>query len=379
MPKQGFHEQEFDDATRMKLEIIRRYVREWVSTLLTRSRVGKQFSQLNLYDFFAGPGRDGVGTPGSPLIMIEELRKYCDARQDLRSEVPVHLLFNDSAQTKIDVLAETVESVRCPNPCCTVEFSCMPFQEALPKHLPEMRSGGHANFVLMDQFGVGEVTPEVVRELLDCGSTDVLFFISSSFIRRFADTREMQSKLDVDPDELKRSDYKAIHRYICDHFRSRLGGTDYLLAPFSLKKGSNIYGLVFAASHPKAMEKFLSICWKLDPVTGEANYSIDNDPSWNGDSFLLPEFNTITRVSLFERALADYIRTEAPTNCQLYRFCLAQGFCASKAKESLVRLQKTGDITVWDITAQKPARRGSFYLGKGQVRVRFGVQGNAPE
>jgi hypothetical protein len=189
----------------------------------------------------------------------------------------------------------------------------------------------------------------------------------------------MQSKLDVDPEELKRSDYKAIHRYMCDHFRSNLGGTDYLLAPFSLKKGSNIYGLIFAASHPKAMEKFLSICWKLDPKTGEANYSVDDDPAWGGDCFLLPELNTITRVNLFEGALVDYIRRESPTNCQLYRFCLGQGFCASKAKESLIRLQKGGTIGVWDITAQKPARRSSFYLEGEEVRVKFGVQSNAPE
>ncbi len=38
--KRGFHEREFDDATQVKLQIFRRYVREWISVMLTRSDNG---------------------------------------------------------------------------------------------------------------------------------------------------------------------------------------------------------------------------------------------------------------------------------------------------------------------------------------------------
>jgi three-Cys-motif partner protein len=379
MAKLGFHESRSDEATRTKLEIFRRYVREWVSTLLTQSQRDRQFEQLNLYDFFAGPGRGADGVPGSPLIMIEEIASYCRSRDTLRAPIPVRLVFNDKEPAHIKALRTEVEQIRCLGSCCSVDYSSAPFHQALPVHLPHMRKRGQANLVLMDQFGVGDVTPNVVQDLLDCGATDALFFISSSFIYRFIDTPEIQSKLDVDPEEVKRSPYKAIHRYICDHFQEALPDPRYLLAPFSLKKGSNIYGVIFAATHRLAMEKFLSVCWKLDPATGQANYNVDGDPFWEANQPLLPGMNVITRVTLFERALMDYIQNQSPSNVQLYGFCLEQGFCSSKAGESLLRLQNEGILSVWDLTTQGPARRRSFYLTEKKVRVRFGVQGDAPE
>jgi three-Cys-motif partner protein len=373
MAKTRFHDSAFDEGTQTKLEIVRRYVREWVSTLLTRPEHGRQFEQLNLYDFFSGPGRDTAGVPGSPIIMVEEVANYCCTRDSVRAPIPVRFVFNDRDSEHVETLKHEIEKVRCSESCCCVEYSALPFEEALPVHMANMRRRGHANLVLMDQCGVNQVTPEVVRDLLACGSTDVLFFISSSFIHRFIDIPCIRSKLDVDPEEVKNSPYRAIHRHICDHFRAAIDGAGYLLAPFSIMKGANIYGLVFAASHRLAMEKFLNICWKLDEVTGQANYNIDGDLSWGGQPCLFDEMNKATRVTLFEKALRDYIREKRPTNVELYGFCLEQGFCASKAGDSLELLQREGLISVWDVKTQAPARKHSFYLKDKLTRVRFEV------
>lgn len=135
--------------------------------------------------------------------------------------------------------------------------------------------------------------------------------------------------------------------------------------------------MIFATSRLEALEKFLSVCWKIDPVTGESNYSIDNDPSWRGEQFLFPDWNVITRVALFEQALQEYIRREQPTNDKLCRFCLEQGFCRKKANESLQRLQGDGVLSVWDIAKNASARRSSFYLDSREAKVRFGVYGDA--
>lgn len=234
--KQRFHEKQFDDGTMVKLDIFRRYVREWISSLLTRTRSGRQFAGLNVYDFFAGPGQDGAGSPGSPLIILEELKAFCQNRGELKADIPVRMVFSDKDADHIATLREAVEQVQCPRTCCRVEFSTASFADALEACLPAMRGRGQANLVLMDQFGVKEVTPEVVMSLLCCGATDVLFFISSSFIRRFIETEEIGSKFDLDPRTTKNVEYKAIHRYICDHFRSSLHGTGALVAPFSIRK-----------------------------------------------------------------------------------------------------------------------------------------------
>jgi hypothetical protein len=132
--------------------------------------------------------------------------------------------------------------------------------------------------------------------------------------------------------------------------------------------------LIFATRHRLGMEKFLKVCWALDPSTGEANYNIDADLAWSGEPLLWSEMNTITKVDLFERSLVEFLRKQSATNVELYGFCLEQGFCASKAKESLQKLQKEGRILVTDTSTGNAARLGSFYLQEKTVRAKFGVQ-----
>jgi len=130
------------------------------------------------------------------------------------------MVFNDKDAGHIVNLRTEVAQRQCSESCCSFEFPTLSFAEALPQFLPEMRATGHANLVLMDQFGVKEVTPEVVNQLLSCGSTDIIFFISSSFIRRFIETPEIRARFDLDPTRTKNVEYRTIHRYICDYYRS---------------------------------------------------------------------------------------------------------------------------------------------------------------
>ena len=323
MVTRSFHEKEFDDATLVKLRIFRQYVREWISVLLTRS--SRQFSQLNIYDFFAGPGRDAAGNPGSPLIVLEEMESYCQNRGSVKADIPVRMVFNDKDTGHIENLRSEVAQRRCSEMCCSFEFTTRSFSEALLRFLPEMRMTGHANLVLMDQFGVKEVTPEIVNQLLSCGSTDIIFFISSSFIRRFIATPEISTKFNLDPDRTRNVEYRTIHRYICDYYRSALNTPGALVAPFSIKKGANIYGVIFASIHKLGMEKFLKVCWTLDPSTGEANYNIDADPTWNGERVLFPEMSSFTKIDLFKQSLKEALQSSTMNNVELYGFCLEQG------------------------------------------------------
>ena len=63
-----FHGKPFDPATKIKLEIFRRYIREWLPVMLTHPTDGrKPFTRANIFDFFSGPGRDLLGVPGSAV------------------------------------------------------------------------------------------------------------------------------------------------------------------------------------------------------------------------------------------------------------------------------------------------------------------------
>lgn len=129
------------------------------------------------------------------------------------------MIFNDVEEVYVDRLRCSIEPIACDQSCCQIEYSALPFQEALPNHISNMNEPWNANLVIMDQFGVKEVTPDIIRSLARCSATDILFFISTSFIRRFIETPEIRSKYDLNCDEMKSMEYSVIHRYICEYYR----------------------------------------------------------------------------------------------------------------------------------------------------------------
>ena len=284
-----FHDKPFDDGTHDKLAIFRGYVRRWIPVFLTAWKTGRNYQVVNVFDFFAGPGTDITGTPGSPLIIQDELKAYCRAHNDLKAEgLQVSLYFNDQDEGHIQNLERCLAENACPKGCCTRVLSSKPFQQAFAERLPRMQNRRSANLVIMDQCGMKEVTPALVTTLAGCRATDILFFVSSSCIRRFASEPATQIYFQMSAEDLMASDYKSIHRHICAYYRSTLPkGVKYHLAPFSIRKGGNIYGIVFGSSCLLGLQKFLEACWELDDVTGEANYDIDDDPARYGDKFLL--------------------------------------------------------------------------------------------
>jgi len=381
-----FHDTEFDDATQIKLAIFRGYIRRWIPVFLTAWKEGSNRETVNLWDFFAGPGLDATGNPGSPRIIQDELKAYCETRGDVKAAgLHVRLYFNDIMKKHIRQLQQCLAQNACPRKCCETILSSKPFQDAFAECLPVMQKPRTANLVIMDQFGVKGVTPAVVTDLAGCQATDILFFVSSSYIRRFADEVAIQNYFQMSAEALAASEYKSIHRHICDYFRSALPiSLRYHLAPFSIRKGGNIYGVIFGSGSLLGLQKFLEVCWDLDGVTGEANYDIDDDPARQGDRFLLPEMNIIKKHDAFERDLKQMLRERTTAgkgslpvnNLDVYRFTLEKGFLPKHAKEHLTRLQKAGQLEVQDPKSGESARRGAFYLSwehykKASVQAAF--------
>ena len=232
----SFHDKPFDDGTQLKLEIFGGYIREWLPVFLTKYRnARKNFNRVNIFDFFSGPGRDTAGIAGSPLKILKELKEYCDQRGALKSSgTEVHLLFNDADPGNIARLKIEVAKIACAHECCHIEYSALPFSEAFQTQLPAIKDHTSANLVIIDQCGIKEVTSEVVQELASCRATDILFFVSSSYLRRFADVPGFVGKLGVGVEDVRTVEYNDIHRVVCEYFRGKLAGQRYYMAPFSI-------------------------------------------------------------------------------------------------------------------------------------------------
>ena len=360
-----FYDKPFSDETKLKLELFRGYIREWIPVFFTQYTTGKQnFKRINIFDFFSGSGKDAAGNDGSPLIVVKELKKYCEVNARLKnSNVEVCLFFYDSDHNKIDELDKNIFEIACRQGCCHISINTRQFEEAFSDTIPILENWQAANLVIMDQFGVNDVTPDVVRRLAGIETTDILFFIPSSYIRRFKDNPQFVAWRGPDREELEHTEHSQIHRVICEHYKSEIpDATEYFMAPFSIRKRGNIHGILFGSRSLFGLDKFLRVCWNLDPTTGEANYNIDDDPIRSGQLSLFPELNITTKGRFFIDALLNLLKTQSVDNHRLYQFVLERGFTPKIASMILRGLQKKGIIDAFEIGNQRPARRGAFYI-----------------
>jgi hypothetical protein len=165
-------------------------------------------------------------------------------------------------------------------------------------------------------------------------TTDFIFFTASSFKWRFGELLAPEIKF---PDNVS---YLEVHRVLADKYRE-WAPNNVFIGHFSIKKESNIYGLVFGCHHWRGMQKFLEIAWKLDADCGEADYAMESDTAQG-----VMDFDKGTtgfkkrKVELFEEKLADLINSGAlATDKAVFLYCLVNGFLPRVAKDVYIRLR----------------------------------------
>lgn len=203
-----------------------------------------------------------------------------------------------------------------------------------------------ANFLFLDQNGIKEITTDIFQKITCLKQTDFLFFISSSYFKRFAITDEFKKYFPFDSNEVATTDYYHIHTKVLDHYKSLIiKNKEYFLAPFSIKKGANIYGLVFGTNHTLGIEKFLSVAWKKDKLRGEANYDIDNEKIDFKAPSLFEQFDKPNKCQVFEKNLKENILDGSlKTRYSVYLFALNEGFLLKDVNTILRKLKSEKKI-----------------------------------
>lgn len=338
----NFHRTPFDEATRVKLGLFRDYTREWLPVWLSQAHPNML---ITIGDFFAGPGSDSEGVPGSPLIVLEELRRFSDLIRDKGARV--RLLLNEASEPKARSLRETLREQEIPTSLCTCEVHNLTFAEAFDAIYPTL-SGG-PNLLILDQQGMREISDDVFRKILKLPRTDFLFFIASSSIRRFETHPYFQKHLRIPTGAVSGATFNDTHRAVTQYYRELAteGGDDYFLGSFSIKKGSNIYGLVFGSHHPLGLKKFLDICWKADLERGEANFDIDNDRLNPDAPRLFAEMDQPRKLTVFQRVTKDRILSgELASDRDVYIHTLQEGFRPSDGRKVVLDLMRSGQVRV---------------------------------
>ncbi len=350
MSNHNFFSEPFDDGTKVKLAVFKEYLREWLPTFIK----GKEISwkEIYIYDFFAGEGKDSKGNYGSSSIIISELKNHYDAI--IEKGLKINVLFNDISSKRIDELKEFVNSIE-PSAPYSIIYHNKDFRvlfEELYREIVDKKDAPRLMFI--DQFGIKNVTNDLFIKLTYLKRTDFLFFISSSFVRRFSENNEFTRYLSVSKETFVDSEPLHSHRVICNYYKNLIGDREYFIAPFSIKKGPNIYGLIFGSSHSLGIEKFLRVGWGINPTTGDANFNIDEELIADGVYSLFSEDNKPKKLKYFERVLKEKIINKTlSTNKQIYYFAFDYECLPKHANVIIKQLIKENVIKPIKMSSQR--------------------------
>lgn len=334
MTKIDINKKPFHKATMLKLDIFRRCFREWFPVFVHHPNIKK----IYIYDMFAGSGTDSLGNPGSPIILLEEARgdkcQHCKAI--VKNNKCVVFGFNEKEKEKEELLDKAKDDflLRCKSNCplerCVYSNSIY-CRDASFEDIMQSNNFGkilanknYAKFILLDQYGFSQITKDVFLKLVTSPLTDFIFFISSSFIKRFQEKDSVKTYINTNKLVFEETQPKECHRIIADYFRNLIpDNKEYYIHHFTIQKGVNYYGLIFGTNHTLGMEKFVRVCWMEDENSGESNCNINNDFE-KGTLFYDPA-NTTKKKIIREKLETLILNGNIKSNIEGLKWVLSQG------------------------------------------------------
>lgn len=281
---------------------------------------------------------------GSPLIILEVLKEN-ELKINNSLVNKINVIFNEKDQKTFNSLKANCNDFENLNTKINVQFYNTDFQILFNKLYSGMlKTSILPRLMFLDQFGVKEITNDIFKKLISLKRSDFVFFISSSFVRRFNELPEFNSYIKINKEDFNESKPFHSHKIVFEYYKSLIN-TSYVIAPFSIKKGVNIYGLIFGSNHSLGIEKFLKIGWRINPNTGDENYNIDEEKIIEGQFSLFEEDNTIKKLGLLEKILKESIlKKNIVSLYKLYLITLDLGCQPKHCNEVLRKLEKEKKI-----------------------------------
>ena len=345
MTAKNLHDHPFDEGTITKLEIFEAYTKEWLPVF-----VMSPYKHICIFDLFAGTGRDLNGVAGSPIRILQQVNGMLDAIDN--REKRVYIWLNEYDHNKFELLQTNCTQFIENHPLLKeawkkevikIKYTNLDFAKLFPEVIGIIKR--FPSLVFLDQNGMKFLSDQYFQELVTTSTVDFLYYVSSSYFIRFGERPEFLMNVQIDMQRAKENPYKFIHRSLLEQFREKIPiDSNTKLYPFSIKKGANIYGIIFGASHPLAVDKFLNVAWKKNSLNGEANFDIDEDLIKS--QLQLFEDKKLTKKEAFAALLKEKIlNRELKTNEEVYLFTLNQGHIPAHAVELLKQMKKEGMIT----------------------------------
>ena len=346
MPYKDLHSDPFDETTITKLEIFEDYAEAWIPTFVMQPHV----PEIHVFDFFSGPGCDNNGVSGSPIRLLTKINSYIGLFLSTKTKIILYLNEfepNKANQEKFKLLQQNCNEFLGANPklkyFTTIKYYNENAETLFFKLLSKIKE--YPSLVYLDQNGVKFISKQFIEELEKLNTVDFIYFVSSSYFWRLGSTDEFKKVLQFDMEELKKGKYCNIHRKVISEIKKELPPKTRLkLFPFSLKKGANVYGIIFGAKHFLAVDKFLHIAWDRNATNGEADFDIDEDSKKNQlDIF---QGKRMTKIEKFKDELKELILNGTlRNNKEVLIYTYEAGHLPAHSKDALRDLKNEKKIS----------------------------------
>jgi three-Cys-motif partner protein len=356
-----------------KVRLYGRYLSVYLNVLHQAQFVKRIF----VFDLFCGEGIYENGSKGSPIIALDCLRNHYFANQN---SIPnMTIWFNDIGKSKLEdgYKADRVERISkgmfIP-PNVELKFYKEDYRVVFPKAIDKVKQAKDARGIyFIDPFGYKVIKPDDIRRMLEPGSTEVLLWLPTPQMYRFAEAVSTSNFSGSDPlrDFLKElfgsgipnfsSDYDFIEQ-LKGRFRAYLKDLNVFVDTFTLQRDArNTYCLFFFTRNVKGYQKMLETKWEMDKEHGKG-FTLEKTSAF---------FSEI-ELSQFPQKLWAYIKSENyRTNAELFLFGLENGFLPKHTKSVLDNWKKSGrNIEVIGLDG-KPVR--GYYIDNLDRRVGFKI------
>jgi len=340
MPYIDLHKSKpFDEGTLTKLSIFEQYTKSWLPAFIMQDWI----DEINIVDFFSGPGYDKIYQKGSLLLLLDTINYHFESIK--KKNTKINLFFNEYEKEKYEHLIQNCNEYLDKNSHLKLYVNIKYYNKDFNDIFSEIitLTQNQPSLYILDQNGIKFLNINNFQKLFPLQRTDFLFFVSSSFFNRFGNDSAFQSHLDIDFDKIKSNPFKFIHRTVLEKYRSLIPSNSELkLFPFSIKKGSHIHGIIFGSKHILGVQKFLDIAWKENKINGQANYDIDDDiKKQQGTIDFFNEGKKINKIDAFKQNLEQFIKNNIKvTNKEIFMFTYGNGHIRKHADEKLKELKK---------------------------------------
>lgn len=349
MAKKDFHNSKFDKGTQSKLEVFKEYFKASFPVFLH----SPFFDEIFIYDFFAGQGLNDNGEHGTAFNILNEIKPYCN---DIRkSKKKVFIILNDkevSEVLKLNVLDffKTCKT-NCNEDCVFAEdenliIRAEDFETYFSKIYPAMlKRKNAAKLLYLDPFKF-VIDSDLFNKLINIPSADFICFMPSFFLRRFPEEPAFKKYIDTSKIDFKESKPAHCHRVIANYFKTLVPPEkEYFMGCFSIKKDSGYNGLLFGSNHTLGAEKFQKVCWKIDEITGEADYNIDRELIYSNQGVLFEDAKTPLKIKQFNLNLENELKLgKIKTDIEAYKYALKNRCLVKHTAERLKELMSEGKI-----------------------------------